>query len=152
MARIDLTNAFPSPPDHLVTLANWRKPPFSAWGFRNVRRLIPTANIAASTPAPPLETALERLGHVRFEGHDGQTATVAGAMHATNTDAFIVLRRGRIAAEWYGNGMDALMPHIVFSVSKSICGRLEGFWRGAACSIRTTTSRINSRTGVVGLR
>src|ERR1700712_386047 len=118
--------AFPPPHDSLVTLANWRKAPFSAWGFRNVRRLIPTANIAAGDRASPLEMALERIGHIRFEGHDGQTATIADAMHATNTDALIVLRRGRIAAEWYGSGMDALTPHIVFSVSKSICGALGG--------------------------
>jgi hypothetical protein len=31
-----------------------------------------------------------------------------------------VLRRGRIAAEWYGRGTSATTPHIVFSVSKSI--------------------------------
>ena len=46
---------FPPTPDRLVTLANWRKAPFSAWGFRNVRRLIPTANIAASGRAIPLD-------------------------------------------------------------------------------------------------
>jgi hypothetical protein len=28
--------------------------------------------------------------------------------------------------EWYGNGMSATTPHIVFSVSKSICGALGG--------------------------
>jgi CubicO group peptidase (beta-lactamase class C family) len=38
----------------------------------------------------------------------------------------VVLRRGRIAAEWYGAGMNAFTPHIVFSVSKSICGTLGG--------------------------
>ena len=43
-----LMDDFPPAPDRLVTLSNWRKAPFSAWGFRNVRRLIPTANIAAS--------------------------------------------------------------------------------------------------------
>ncbi len=45
-----LMDDFPPPPDRLVTLANWRKAPFSAWGFRNVRRLIPTANIPATRP------------------------------------------------------------------------------------------------------
>jgi CubicO group peptidase (beta-lactamase class C family) len=37
-----------------------------------------------------------------------------------------VLRRGRIATEYYGAGMSATTPHIVFSVSKSICGTLGG--------------------------
>src|ERR1700704_1239570 len=117
---------FPPTPDRLVTLSNWRKAPFSAWGFRNVRRLVPTADIAASGHAIPLETSLEDIGHVGFTGHDGKPTTIGHALRATSTDAFIVLRRGRIAAEWYGRGMSATTPHIVFSVSKSICGTLGG--------------------------
>jgi CubicO group peptidase (beta-lactamase class C family) len=121
-----LMDDFPPAPDRLVTLANWRKAPFSAWGFRNVRRLIPTANIAAPGRPTALETALEEIGHVGFGGHDGNPTTVKEALRATQTDAFIVLRRGRIAMEWYGPGMSATTPHIVFSVSKSICGALGG--------------------------
>jgi CubicO group peptidase (beta-lactamase class C family) len=121
-----LMDDFPPAPDRLVTLANWRKPPFSAWGFRNVRRLIPTASIAASSLANPLEMSLEEIGHVGFTGHDGRPTTVHQALRATDSDAFVVLRRGRIAMEWYGNGMSAFTPHIVFSVSKSICGALGG--------------------------
>jgi CubicO group peptidase (beta-lactamase class C family) len=126
MAANDLMDDFPPAPDRLVTLSNWRKAPFSAWGFRNVRQLVPTADIAASGQAIPLETSLEDIRHVGFTGHDGNPATVGEALGATNTDAFIVLRRGRIAAEWYGPGMSAATPHIVFSVSKSICGALGG--------------------------
>jgi CubicO group peptidase (beta-lactamase class C family) len=122
----NLMDDFPPSPDHLVTLANWRKAPFSAWGFRNVRRLVPTADIAASGHAVALKTSLEDIGHVGFTGHDGKSTTVGEALGATDTDAFIVLRRGRIAMEWYGPGMDATVPHIVFSVSKSICGALGG--------------------------
>ena len=121
-----LMDDFPPAPDRLVTLANWRKAPFCAWGFRNVRRLIPTANIAASGAARALETSLEEIGHIGFNGHDGEPTTVGRALRATHTDAFVVLRRGRIAMEWYGHGMSAATPHIVFSVSKSICGTLGG--------------------------
>jgi CubicO group peptidase (beta-lactamase class C family) len=126
MAANDLMAGFPPAPDRLVTLSNWRKAPFSAWGFRNVRRLVPTADIAASGHAIPLQSSLEDVGHVGFTGHDSQPTTVSRALPATSTDAFIVLRRGRIAAEWYGPGMSAATPHIVFSVSKSICGTLGG--------------------------
>ena len=121
-----LMDDFPPAPDRLVTLANWRKAPFCEWGFRNVRRLIPTANIAASGPARALETSLEEIGHIGFHGHNGEPTTVGQALRATHTDAFVVLRRGRIAMEWYGHGMSAATPHIVFSVSKSICGTLGG--------------------------
>ena len=126
MSADDLMDDFPAAPDRLVTLSNWRKAPFSAWGFRNVRRLIPTANIAASGHAAGLEMSLEEIGHIGFAGHDGNPTTVSQALRATHTDAFVVLRRGRIAAEWYGNGMSGTTPHIVFSVSKSICGTLGG--------------------------
>lgn len=122
----NLMDDFPPAPDALVTLANWRKAPFNAWGFRNVRRLLPTADIAASGAAIPLETSLEDIGQVGFTGHDGKPTTLGHALRATDTDAFIALRRGRIAAEWYGPGMSATTPHIVFSVSKSICGALGG--------------------------
>ena len=104
---VALMDDFPPAPDRLVTLSNWRKAPFSAWGFRNVRRLLPTANIAASGHAMPLEMSLEEIGHISFKGHDGNPTTVGQGLRATNTDAFVVLRRGRIAAEWYGNGMNA---------------------------------------------
>ena len=126
MSADNLMDDFPAAPDRLVTLANWRKAPFSAWGFRNVRRLIPTASIAASGRAADLEMSLEEIGHIGFSGHDGNPTTLSQALRATHTDAFVVLRRGRIAAEWYGNGMSGTSPHIVFSVSKSICGTLGG--------------------------
>jgi CubicO group peptidase (beta-lactamase class C family) len=126
MGTNDLMDGFPPSPDRLVTLSNWRKAPFSAWGFRNVRRLLPTAEIAAAGSATPLETSLDEVGDVSFSDHDGRPTTVGRALAATSTDAFIVLRRGRIAAEWYRNGMSAATPHIVFSVSKSICGALGG--------------------------
>jgi CubicO group peptidase (beta-lactamase class C family) len=126
MAANDLMDGFPPSPDRLVTLANWRKAPFSAWGFRNVRRLVATADIPASGRSVPFEARLEDIGDVGFTGHDGQPTTVSRALPATSTDAFIVLRCGRIAAEWYGPRMSATTQHIVFSVSKSICGALGG--------------------------
>jgi hypothetical protein len=44
----------------------------------------------------------------------------------TATDGFLVLHKGRIAFEWYGNDLSPGDPHIVFSVSKSITGILAG--------------------------
>ncbi len=126
MTASDLMNDFPPSPDKQVTLANWRKAPFNRWSYRNVRRLLPTANIAASGHAPPLETSLDDIADTEFEGLNGELTTLHRALRATSTDAFIVLRRGRIVAEWYANGMNATTPHIVFSVSKSICGALAG--------------------------
>jgi CubicO group peptidase (beta-lactamase class C family) len=126
MTTNDLMGDFPPSPDKHVTLANWRTSPFNSWSYRNVRRLLPTANIAASGHSVPLEYSLEDIGQTEFEGLNGELTTLHRALRATNTDAFVVLRRGRIASEWYANGMNATTPHIVFSVSKSICGALGG--------------------------
>lgn len=126
MIAKDLMNDYPSTPDKQVTLANWRQSPFNSWSYRNVRRLLPTANIAATQPGKPFETSLESIEDIEFVGIGDQPTTLAKALRATHTDALVMLRRGRIAAEWYANGMDARTPHIVFSVSKSICGSLGG--------------------------
>ena len=121
----NLMTEFPPARDNLVTLANWRTQPYSEWSFHNVRRVLPTANIAASKHPVPLESSLAEIGNVAFEGNKGPT-TLREALRTTNTKGFVVLRHGRIAAEWYASGMDATTPHIVFSVSKSICGALGG--------------------------
>jgi CubicO group peptidase (beta-lactamase class C family) len=62
------TDDFPPAPDRLVTLSNWRKAPFSPGGFRNVRRLIPTANVAASGHAAGLQMSLDAQGAMRAAG------------------------------------------------------------------------------------
>src|SRR4051812_24715742 len=98
-----IMDEFPPAQERLVTLANWRKAPFSAWGFRHVRQLVPTANIAASRNAVALETSFEDIGRISFTGHDGKPTTIRQALPATSTDAFLVLRHGRIATEWYAS-------------------------------------------------
>lgn len=122
----DLMNDFPPTSDKLVTLANWRTRPFNSWSFHNVRRLLPTANIPASGHGVPLDSSLEDIMQTEFEGLNGELTTLHRALKTTHTDALVVMRRGRITAEWYANGMNATTPHIVFSVSKSICGALGG--------------------------
>ncbi|MBN9585789.1 MAG: serine hydrolase [Afipia sp. 62-7] len=121
-----LMTEFPPAPDKLVTLANWRTRPSNDWSFQNVRRLLPTANIAASRQPSPLHSSPIELGHIAFEGVRSTSTTLREALHATHTHGFIVMREGRILSEWYASGMDGLTPHIVFSVSKSICGALGG--------------------------
>jgi len=121
----NLMSEFPPARENLVTLANWRTQPYSDWSFHNVRRVLPTANIKASKHPAPLESAPTELGRIGFEGNNGPTI-LREALRTTNTKGFVVLHRGRLAAEWYAGGMDGFTPHIVFSVSKSICGALGG--------------------------
>jgi hypothetical protein len=117
---------FPPPAERLVTLANWRTHPATTWSYRNVRQLVPSAAIAASAAASPLESDLHDLGAIAIERSAGQSTTLDGVLATTSTDALLVLRRGRLVHECYGNGMDATQQHIIFSVSKSVCGALGG--------------------------
>ena len=110
-----------------VTLANWRLPPWNTWAFQHVPDLIPVMPIAhdparvSGLPSAPID-----LGNLKFTGPGGIPWTVARMLPETATDGFIVLHKGRVALEWYGNGLTASDCHIIFSVSKSITGVLAG--------------------------
>lgn len=121
-----LMSGFPPAPDQHVTLANWRKSPFSSWAFSNVRQLMPTAPIRAGASSSPLIDDPRNIDAVAFEGLDGKETTVREARLASYTDGMIVLRGGRIVSEWYHNSLDAQTPHLCFSVSKSVLGTLAG--------------------------
>lgn len=125
MTAKSLMTEFPPSQDRLVTLANWRTQPFNDWSYRNVRRLLPTADIPASRTPSRLDHAPQNL-NVSFKDPDGKTVPLTTWLRGTRTNAFLVMRQGRLAMEWYGEGMNGATPHIVFSVSKSICGALGG--------------------------
>lgn len=109
-----------------ITLANWRQHPLTEWSFRNVRELLPTANIARSNEPAPLPLALGKLDDLVFEDQKGEETTTADALRTTHVDGLLVLHRGRIVAEWYANGLTPQSQHLIFSVSKSIAGAIGG--------------------------
>jgi CubicO group peptidase (beta-lactamase class C family) len=110
-----------------VSLANWRQTPWSRWAFHHVADIIPVMPIARD-PAriSALPEAGRDLGTLAFVGPDGTDRTIARMLPETATDGLLVLHRGHLAYEWYGNGLAPGDPHIVFSVSKSITGILAG--------------------------
>jgi CubicO group peptidase (beta-lactamase class C family) len=110
-----------------VTLANWRQAPWNVWAFHHVPEIIPVMRIAHD-PAhvSNMPEAARPLGDLAFTGPGGARWTLARLLPETATDGFLVLHKGRIALEWYGNGLGNGDPHIVFSVSKSITGILAG--------------------------
>jgi hypothetical protein len=82
-----LMHGFPPAAGSQVTLANWRTPPFSRWAFQHVRELVPSAEIASdASRVRPLAAAPAALDI------DEQLA-------ATDTDALVVLHRGKLAYE-----------------------------------------------------
>jgi hypothetical protein len=112
-----MMQGFPPAEQDLVTLANWRSAPFSRWAFHHVRELVPSADIAHDPhrvrALPVRSMELEELQLDQF-------------LQQTDTDAMVVLHRGRVVFERYFNGMTAASPHILMSVSKSLLGLLAG--------------------------
>ena len=116
-----------SPQGAGVTLANWRQAPWNCWAFRHVPEILPVIRIAHDPEhVSALPQASRALDGFEFTGPGGQRWTLARMLAETATDGFLVLHKGRVAFEWYGNGLSAGDPHIVFSVSKSITGILAG--------------------------
>ena len=122
MPPIAPMTGFPPAPAAQVSLANWRTAPFNAWAFHHVREIVPSAEIDNAADdvwtLPAAEGALDGLSH--------GGALLDTFLAETQTDGFVVLHRGRIVAESYGNGMHARSQHILMSVSKSVLGTLAG--------------------------
>ena len=110
------------PPERRVTRENWRLYPYSRWSFQHARELVPSRVIRRSSTPRTLQEAPLDLGGLVFPDEAGQLITWAEFLHRTYADAFLVLHRGRIVHEYYGNGMTAETPHLLFSVTKSFFG------------------------------
>jgi CubicO group peptidase (beta-lactamase class C family) len=122
----DLMQGFPPTPGTQVSLSNWRKAPFSKWAFAHVRELIATADIANDPDAVgPMRTAPIDLASFRIDTKQGPI-DLAGFLDATDTDGFVVLHKGAVAYEFYGEGMGVATPHILMSISKSVLGLVFG--------------------------
>src|SRR5687767_12474836 len=91
---------FPSAEPEQVTLANWRSAPFSRWAFHHVRELVPSADIAHD---PDRVRALP-VHKVEFEELQ-EGLQFDQFLQQTDTDAVVVLHRGRLVFERYFNGM-----------------------------------------------
>lgn len=127
---MELMSGFPPREADLVTLANWRKPPFNRWAFHHVNELVPSAVIRTHGAASgALTIRPEPLQGVEIAGPDGPLDLPAW-LDATFTDSMVVLKNGSIVYETYAPGQDAATPHIWMSVSKSVLGLLAGIVAG----------------------
>lgn len=117
---------FPPDASKLVTLANWRTPPYNRWAFNHVSELVPSAPIrAADTLRTPLPTAPADLSAFTLR-YGTQTLNMSQWLEQTFTDSIVILKDGKIAFEHYAKGQDAVTPHIWMSVSKSVLGLVAG--------------------------
>lgn len=122
---MDVMTGFPAKPEHLVTLRNWRKPPFNRWSFHHVRELVPSANIPRSETPATLPKADSELAGLSIS-HQGWKSDLRGWLGETFTDSIVILSRGAVVFENYSQGQDAQTQHIWMSVSKSVLGLIAG--------------------------
>lgn len=127
MQARDLMRGFPPPVEAQVTLANWRESRYSRWAFQNVRNLVPSASVPrALDPPPPFARSEWDLSPLTYDDRSGRTLTVEAMLVETWTDALVVLHRRQVIYERYENGLEPEVPHILFSVSKSVTASLAG--------------------------
>ena len=98
-------------------LTNWRTQPHSAWAFRNVREIIPTAEIQNN----PKKIWRLKSKQVSFEKE-----SLIAMGKETALDAIVIAKDDSILYEFYANGAKVEDKHILFSVSKSLLGLIAG--------------------------
>ena len=113
-----------------VRLGNWRDAPWNVWAFRHVSELIPTARITAS--AGLVEDALVNAESLTRETAfiDGVKTIIADLLAKTSTDAMVVMKSGRIVADFHAANFDLETRHILFSASKSVTAIMAGILQG----------------------
>lgn len=108
-------------------LSNWRERPHSTWAFRNVRALMPCADIPnAPNDVQPLPERAVSLDAFRLRMRDGETLDLDQFLRATCTDGFVVLHDGHVVCERYDGGLAPHAPHILMSATKSVVGLVVG--------------------------
>jgi len=113
-----------------VTIANWRTAPYSRWSFQNLREMVPTAEIRAGAEEPEAALSSSPLLDTPLEtGLAGTTNARAFLDHA-HTDAFVLMKGGRIVAEHYAPHAQVNARHIVFSISKSLTALVSAVLEG----------------------
>lgn len=110
-----------------VTLANWRTVPYSRWSFEHVSEIVPSAIIPGTRCAEgAARIGLEALSRISFAGTRDATSSLRDFLKESETDELVVMKDGRVIADWSAPHSDPSDPHIIFSVSKSLTGLLAG--------------------------
>jgi CubicO group peptidase (beta-lactamase class C family) len=113
-------------PRNEATLANWRLTPYSKWSFQNAGEFVPSAGIACAGGA--VESLAVDPGRLLAQSIaiEGRRETIAEFLRRSNTDAFVVMKRGEFVGDYFAPHMDDAAAHIVFSISKSLTAILAG--------------------------
>ena len=132
---------------HQVTLENWRKYPFTKWSFVNVRNVIPTAEIrTCNNQTPNFDKKIQNLLDLQIN-NEGKNKDLSEVLKLCDTDAFLVMSKGKLIFEYFDQFTKYDTPHIVFSISKSITSLLLGVLsREINLDLNTKISKIIPET------
>ncbi|WP_223588354.1 serine hydrolase domain-containing protein [Neobacillus bataviensis] len=122
---IGLMDGFPPSKEKTVTRGNWYKSPYLRWAMHHSRQLQPSVNVRRGNCIPAyLDSVPQNLDELVFVDDMGQSTTLKETLIQSNTDAFLVMHRGKIVYEKYFIGMKPHQPHGLASVTKSFVGTL----------------------------
>lgn len=122
-----IMEGFPPPHDKRVDYASRQALTFPnlRWSLSHWRELAPTRRIwrgpGQAVHFPHKEVRLE---NIKFNTFDGERVTFSNALDLMYTDSLLVLHRGAIVFETYRGAAEASLPHMAFSMTKSVTGLL----------------------------
>ena len=109
-----------------VGLHNWRERPYSAWAFQNVGEIVNSATVTAGNNTESRDRASP-------DGLESETVcpgtgreTIEEFLTRSHTESLVVTRSGQCVMDWHARHTMPALPHILFSISKSITGLLAG--------------------------
>ena len=110
----DVMQSFPATRDSQVTFANYNRPPFNSWSFRNMDSVAHTAMVPRGGELPKLVSNIDAtLGQRKIMDARGTERTLDNLLEAHNADGFLVLRDNQILYENYFNGLGAQPAYLV---------------------------------------
>jgi CubicO group peptidase (beta-lactamase class C family) len=109
-----------------IDLSNWRQRPFNMFAFQNVSEIVPSMIVRGARKAEAPVMGLGSLDRLEVENLAGEKRPLPNFLAESESDALVVMRGGKVVAEWYAAHCDPFKPHIIFSISKSVTGLLAG--------------------------
>ena len=110
-----------------ITSENWLETPNNKESFQKVEALFDTVRIKRGSEEPSiLPRKLQSLDSIQIQDIEGQNQTFQEMLSSTHTDAFLVLKDGKIIFEEYFNEMKQDSFHLMNSITKSFIGMLVG--------------------------
>lgn len=128
--RLGWMEGTPPPDDKVIRFEDDRFFAFPQirWALSHMRELVPTANVwrgpgpaSAFSRGSVDEAAIDALA---FTDMNGRERRWDEALADTYTDGILVLHRGRVLYERYFGALQAHVPHLCFSITKSYAATL----------------------------